>query len=286
MSQIDRTGTFRFQAVDAGLAETKNGFPQWVAQLQAVEFYDEETEQWIDWSGYEEREITYYGVLFGGDGNPTLNAKQLQKALGWSGASFEELEYEHIADVTFQGRVEEHTYDGVTTLRVNWIDHYDAEPGRVLQKLDTDQVKALNARFASKLRDLSGGQKPRKVDKEALKAAKKEELEAKKEDVGTTKAKRGQSTKSESKPQPPNPPKPPKPPAKRVEKAEKAETIDKGTAWIDCCQERDKSVDDKTLENTWHAAVDSLGGEDAVEENGRWAEVRDAVLAKVGKSPV
>ena len=283
MSQVDRTGTFRFQAVDAGVSLSVNDYPQWVAQLQAVEYYDEETEQWIDWSQYEEREITCYLVLFGSDGNPTLNAKQLQKALGWSGASFEELEYEHIADVVFQGRTEERTYQDSTNIRVTWVDAYDAEPGRVLQKLDTDQVKALNARFASKLRDLSGGQKPRKVDKEALKAAKKEELEAKKEDAGATKAKRGRPAKSESKPQPPSPPKPPKPPAK---KAEKIETIDKGAAWIDCCQERDKSVDDKTLENTWHAAVDNLGGEDAVEENGRWAEVRDAVLAKVGKSPV
>jgi hypothetical protein len=53
MSQINRTGTFRFQPVDAGISLTKNKFPQWIAQLQAVEYYDEDTEQWIDWSEYE-----------------------------------------------------------------------------------------------------------------------------------------------------------------------------------------------------------------------------------------
>lgn len=276
MSQINRTGTFRFQATDAGIALTKNQYPQWVAQLSAIEYYDEDTEQWIDWSEYDEREIGCYMVLFGKDGKPTLNATQLQKALGWSGASFEELEYEHIADVKFQGRVEEHTYESTTSLRVNWIDAYDAEPGRTLQKLDTAKVKEVSARFAGGLRTLSGGVKPQsvpkpKVDKEGAKAAKREQLAGQKA--------RGEAAEAKA-PQPKSRPVPPRPPAKNKTASEEQEKIDKGSAWADCCAGRDKSVSDKDLENAWHRIVDDLGGEDVVEEKGLWVKVRDIVVSE------
>lgn len=279
MAQIDRTGTFRFQIVDAGIGQTKNGFPQWLAQLQAVEYYDEETEQWIDWSQYNEREITCYAVLFGGDGNPTLTAKQLQKALNWSGASFEELEYEYLGDILFQGRVEEHTYQEKTSLQVVWIDAFDAEPGRTLQKLDSDGIKKMAAKYASKLRELSGGNKPKsvgKIDKEAAK-------EAAKKRVNDRKAKGAAAEEKAAKAEPPKPPKPPKPPtppkSPKAETETEAEVIDKGRAWIECCQRRDKSVTDEHLETEWHKAIGDLGGEDDIEENNRWAEVRDKVLS-------
>ena len=279
MSQIDRTGTFRFQPVDAGVAITKNGFPQWVAQLKAVAYYDEETEQWIDWTEYEENEIACYMVLFDSNNKPTLNATQLQKALGWSGASFEELEYEHIADVKFQGRIEEHTYEGTTSLRINWVDAYDAEPGRILQKLNTDDVKKLSAKFAGQLRTLSGGTKPQSVpakpNKEEIKAAKKEEL--------AEKAARGKAAEAKA-PQPKSKLTPPKLPAKKKPAPE--EIIEKGTAWGDCCIARDKSISDKDLEAAWHDAVDTWGGEDVVEEKGLWGKVRDVVIEQMGKAPI
>ena len=278
MATINRTGTFRFGIVDAGIGETKNGFPQWLAQLQAVEYYDEDTEQWIDWTQYDEREITCYAVLFGGDGNPTLSAKQLQKALGWSGASFEELEYEHVGDVLFQGRVEEHTYQEKTSLQVVWIDAYDAEPGRTLQKLDSNGVKKMAAKYASKLRELSGGNKPKSVDKGAAKEAAKKRLADRKA--------KGEAAESKAAgAEPPKPPKPPKPPQTTPESPPKQvqTQCDKGQAWIDCCKEHKESVTNEQLEAAWHEVIGSIGGEDEVEKNGRWAEVRNKVLDVVGR---
>jgi len=281
MSQINRTGTFRFQPIDAGIATTKNGYPQWVAQLKATEYYDVETEQWIDWSEYDENEIVCYMVLFDSNNKPTLNITQLQKALGWSGTSFEELEYEHIADVIFQGRVEEHTYEGTTSLRVNWVDAYDAEPGRTLQKLDVNEVKKLNAKFATQLRELSGGTKPQsvpatKTSKEEVKAAKKEKLA---EQAARSK------TAEDKVSQPKSRPTPPRLPPKKKAISEEQEVIEKGQAWIDCCKMRSDSVSDKELENTWHDVVDSLGGEDAVEENKLWKSVRDKVISQIDVKP-
>jgi len=286
MSQINRTGTFRFQATDAGIKAKKKGekdsnVVQWIAQLKAVEYYDEETEQWIDWSEYDECEITAYLTLFGKEKQAIFHVHQLQKALGWSGADFSEIETEHIADVIFQGRVEEHTYEGVTSLRIAQVDAYDAEPGRILQKLDADEVKKLNAKFASQLRELSGGIKPQsvpkpKVDKEEAKAAKREQLAGQRA--------RGKAAEAKA-PQPKSRPVPPRSPAKNKTASEEQEKIDKGSAWADCCAGRDKSVSDKDLENAWHRVVDELDGEDVVEKKSLWADVRDKVITQV-KIPI
>jgi len=282
MSLIDRCGTFRFQIIDSGIAEKETGTIQWVAQLKAVEYYDEETEQWIDWTEYEECEITAYLTLFGKDNQPIFHAKQLQKALGWSGAAFEELETKYVADVVFQGLVKEETYQSKTTKKIAQVDAYDAEPGRILQKLDTDEVKKLSAKFTAQLRTLSGGVKPQSVpakpNRAEAKAAKKEELEEK--------ATRGKVAEAKA-PQPKSRPTPPKPPKKAGRpKKEEQEVVEKGAAWVDCCVARDKSISDKELENTWHDAVDLFGGEDVIEEKGLWGKVKDKVIVEVGKMPI
>ena len=87
MSLITREGTYRGVASDSGVGLTTNGFPQFVAQISALEFYDFDEKVWVDWSGQDE-EILGYFCLFGSNGKPTLTAKQIQKALGWSGQSF------------------------------------------------------------------------------------------------------------------------------------------------------------------------------------------------------
>lgn len=294
MSQINRTGTFRGVAIDSGVGLTKNEFPQWVANLQASEYYDEETEQWIDWSEYEEKEIQCYLVLFGNEGKPLLNTKQLQKAFGWSGESFQELET--YVDVPFQFRVEENTYEGTTRLRVQWVDAYDAEPGRVIQKLEPAEVKKLDAKYAAALRKFSGGPKPKSVpdrpdkpekpvapapDKEAAKAALKEQVA---ERATRGKAAEAKAAKREKTNKPPKPPVPA--PKKKYEEEHgtyevslpvKPCTRDK--AWETCYKNKGRVSDDE-LANIWVGVIDKLGDEDKFNE-ADWAQVRDEVLAKV-----
>ena len=155
MGQISREGTFRGVATDSGVGLTTNGFPQFVAQISALEFYDFDEKVWVDWSGQNE-EISGYFCLFGGNSKPTLSAKQVQKALGWSGQSFSELNDANYEATPFQFRVEEHEYDGNTTLQVSWIDAFDATPGRQVQKLDAADAKKLDKLFAAQLKNFGG----------------------------------------------------------------------------------------------------------------------------------
>ena len=155
MGLISIAGTFRGVAADSGVALSTGGFPQFVANISALECFDFDEQEWVDWSGQDE-EIMAYLVLFGGNGKPTLTAKQLQKALGWSGQSFQELNDTNYEAVPFQFRVEEHEYDNKVTLQVSWIDAYDAVPGRHVQKLGAAEVKKLDKLFAAQLKGFGG----------------------------------------------------------------------------------------------------------------------------------
>ena len=155
MGLISREGTFRGVATDSGVALSSGGFPQFVANITVTEIYDFDEKEWVDWSGQDE-EITAYLVLFGGNGKPTLTAKQLQKALGWSGQSFQELNDANYEAVPFQFRVEENEYNDKVTLQVSWIDAYDAVPGRQVQKLDAADIKKLDKLFATQLKGFGG----------------------------------------------------------------------------------------------------------------------------------
>ncbi len=155
MGLISTAGTFRGVATDSGVALSSGGFPQFVANISVREAYDFDEQEWVDWSGQDE-EITAYFVLFGGNGKPTLTAKQLQKALGWSGQSFQELNDTNYEEVPFQFRVEENEYNDKVTLQVSWIDAYDAVPGRQVQKLDDAGIKKLDRLFAAQLKGLGG----------------------------------------------------------------------------------------------------------------------------------
>ena len=249
MSQINKTGAFRGIILDAGMATTKNGFPQWVAQLEAAEYYDDETKQWIDWTPYEEKHITVYAVLFGGEGKPLLSFSQLQKAIDWSGVSFSELATIDYSRIKIQWRVETNLYEGNTTLQVKWIDIYDAEPGRMIQKLDPNKVKELDAKYANALRQASGGSKPKKV--ETVISA-----------LVPVKAKtRGKA-------------KPVAPPATPLN----ADIWTKEDAWNSAYEVKPGSMDDNTIAEVWLKTIETLGGEKAITD---WSTVRDAVIEQV-----
>ena len=158
MGAIDRTGTFRGSILDYGLATTKNGYPQLVMALRGEEYYDEDEKLWVSWEGVEESDITAYLVLFGGDQVACLSLKQLQKALGWDGLSFASLAKIDHTKIKIQFRVETNLYEGNTTLKVNWVNVYDAEPGRIISKLSDDDVKKLDAQYVAAFKKLSGGQ--------------------------------------------------------------------------------------------------------------------------------
>lgn len=162
--KIDREGTFIGYAMQSGVGETKaNKFPQWIAKLQAVQEYDSESQTFIDITGVEEVEATGYFVLFDKDGKATLNAKQIKKAYpDWSG-SVRELNDADYSAVPVQFRVGENDYNGKKTMQVSWIDSADAVPGGNVGKMDDVGINAIEAKYASAIRELSGGDKPKSI---------------------------------------------------------------------------------------------------------------------------
>lgn len=286
MSQINRTGTFRGYPIDSGVSESSGGCGQWIAQLQAVEEYSAEIEGWVDISETEEVEITGYFILFSKNNDATLTAKQLQKALGWSGISLQDLRAD-FSEVPVQFRVEESTYQGETRLKVTWIDNADAEPGRSIQKLDNDDVKKLDAKYAAALRKLGGGPKPKSVpakpsiskpempapavDKESAKAALKAEMEKR--------AARSKAAEAKSKKKPG--PKPKTQPPKAVTENPDPEPIETSTleqAWEAVYAAKPEVMSDDDLGTKWLEVIDKYGDQDTLSP-AEWAVVRDEVIA-------
>jgi len=164
MSLIDREGTFRGDVLECGVTTTKNGFPQFVARLRAEQYYDEDEGEWIDWGEYEQ-EIMVYMVLFGSNGQPTLNAERLQKVYGWDGRSLRALNDADYSGVKHQWRVQEKEYNGNTSLQVVWIDVYDAEPGRRVRKLEAKELAELDKKYAAGLSSIAQAREPVKAKK-------------------------------------------------------------------------------------------------------------------------
>ena len=155
LNAIDRPGTFRGNFVEHGVSKTTNGYPQFVGKLKALEYYNEETGEWMSWTEFDQ-EITAYLCLYtkdkqSGAWKELQNATQLKKALGWDGASFSTLANGNYANTMVLFRVEEDEYNGNVKLKVSWVDTHDANPLRQLVAFDTDKLKTLDTEFTGVL---------------------------------------------------------------------------------------------------------------------------------------
>lgn len=279
MGLIDRAGTFRGNIIESSFGLTKNGFPQFIAKFRASEMYDPETAQWLDWSQYDETEKTGYFVLAGQDGNLGRNAEQLQKALGWSGASFEELDSTDYSSTVVQFRIKNEVYNNKPDLKVCWIDHADADPSTSLKTMDKTEIKALDAKFAKALKAFSGGNKPK-----AVPSGKPKPPTVKADPTPTTSTSqaptdtppetkkgkpKGKGAPTASGPQPfdlDNEP---------VESNLPATAADADDAWAQVEANVGKDTPPAQVEETWLKVVEDMGGPEAIEN---WADVRDIVL--------
>lgn len=150
---VDRPGTFRGKLTEWGVSESKGGFPQFVAKLLALEYYDEEKGEYVPWVEYDQ-ELPAYLILFTKKNEAwveCLNVAQIKKALGWDGQSFESLANGQYGETIVLFRVEPNEYNGQTTLQVKWIDTADANPVKTLPKYDADKLKGLTAKLGSAL---------------------------------------------------------------------------------------------------------------------------------------
>lgn len=153
---IDRAGTFRGKATEWGLSKSSGGFPQFAMKVTATQYYVSDPAEmeafglteagWVDWSAFDQEAIGYL-VLFN-DVKAMLNFEQVQKALGWDGSDLQALHTGPWNEKEFLFSVEENTFNNNTSLRINWVDAFDAPPVRGLSNLDAEGIKALTGQFA------------------------------------------------------------------------------------------------------------------------------------------
>lgn len=258
MNLIDRAGTFRGSITSHAVGASTNGFPQWTVQLYGAEYYDEDSGEWMDWSTVPENELTAYLVLYDGKNQMTLNHKQVEKVTGWDGTDFEVLDNMDLSETGIQFRVAENTYQDKTTLQVEWIDEYDATPGRIMRKLDPAELKALSSKFI----------KTKKAPASAAKA---------KEAIGAA------MDKTKAPPKAPPTRKPPKPPA--TTKAAPPSGATKGEVWNNCVEFKRDNVTDKKFSEVWteeinKVAPDKTDDQITAEE---WGVIGNAIMDKTGK---
>ena len=273
MDLIDRAGTFRGSILSHAVGATKNGFPQWTPQLYGAELYDEELGEWVDWTAVPENELTAYLVLYDSKNEQTLNHRQVEKVTGWDGTDFEELENMDLSETGIQFRVAENTYDGKTNLQVEWIDEYDATPGRITRRLDPAELKALSARFIKTKKAPATAAKPTATEaKEAIGAA-----------INSAKAKQTVDAIKKDPPKAPPTRKPPKPPA--TTKATPPSGATKGEVWNNCVEFKRDNVTDKKFSEVWteeinKVAPDKTDDQITAEE---WGVIGNAIMDKTGK---
>ncbi len=160
---IDRASTFRGKVADYAVSTTsKGGWPQFVCKLVATEIWDEEEHVWVDWTDMEQDEITAYNILYGSKGE-TLTFNQVKKVFNWDGTSFQALNDGDYSEIGIQFRVEQSEYQGKPQLKVNWIDEYDAVPGRSVKQLSSEDLQGLDAKYATFLKAGAGKAAPAKA---------------------------------------------------------------------------------------------------------------------------
>jgi hypothetical protein len=314
MKQIDRSGVFIFKIVESGAGLTKkSGYPQWIARLAAMKKWVDQPSElehfqmtepgYVDWSSFNE-DIIAFMVLFKDADSFTpesklLNYEQIQVATGWDG-TFESIP--SLVGKEIQGRVEENTFDGKTSLQVNWVDAVDAPAERQLKVLPTDQLAELG-------RKLKMG--PKATAKPAAAAAPASKVVTKPgksasptSAVAATPAASASATVAAPSVAAPAtsaapagaepvakvaaPPKkaktPPPPPAAVEESTEKGlpKECTRDEAWEHVCLNKGQN-EDTVVQDAWIDATNEVGG-DRDEDTftpGDWAKVRNIVLKDI-----
>ena len=161
MQLVDREGTFRGHLLRWQMKQTKNGFPQFVPDIAAEEWYNPETEEFESWAKYEQ-EIRGYLVLFGAnkDGSPleTFHVQNLKDALGWDGLSFESLENGEWSDKVVLFRTQVSDFTG--KIQIQSIDHADAPPVTELKRMDSAALADMTAKYSEMFKANTSSPKP------------------------------------------------------------------------------------------------------------------------------
>jgi len=277
---IDRAETFRGRIVESCLGLTKQSrLPQFVVRLEADECFDQETEQWVNWTQYEEREIFGRLTLSSKNDDILFHAENLHKAIGWSGQTLRELDETDYTGTVVQFRTDWNEYDGKTSIQIVNIMHADSDPTRRIARLEPEKVKALDARYANALRSKFGGPKPKKVSKP-------DSTSKETHSPASKPSKPAKSNKPKPKKKPGRPPKSEKPkPVGIAEHLGLPETCTEDEAWEQFNKHASDEFQPAEREAKWLDVIEEMGGADALDKENTWANIRDICLETMTDDP-
>ena len=267
MSLIDRVGTYLGYAPIHGVDTTKNGYPQLILQCEASQYYDEDTEEWME---VTDQELRAFLVLYGKEGKPLRNCEQAKKVFDWDGASFQALAEKDISEIRFLFRVEENTYDDNTTLQISWIDIDTASPTRQISSLDTKALQGLDAKYGlakvGKKTDKPTPKGKPKAPKTSTKKTTKKELQegAKTETKTATQANAG-------------------PPAPVAKEEKKTGSTTREDAWKYIEEQiPEAALSEEDRATAWNKAIETIhhGPDDDTLTPGEWFLVQELVISE------
>ena len=286
---IDRTGTFRCQATEWTVSKSSGGYPQLVARLYMTEYYDQQEKEWVDFSEFQ-MEITAYWTLYGkikgtDKMGPTLNCQQVMKVFGWDGKSFATLAAGDYTGLHFQVRIDENTYpEAKVPYQVGWLDESDTDPNRQLKKLNVEELKSLDAEFASLLKPtpkaVSAVKAPPKMPTKTVAKPVVEIPETPPETTEQRKAKMAaKSARLRAEAKKPAPPMHPPVPGQIDSDCTKQ------LAWETVVELRDPAKTDEELRASWTTAISEIVGPDTPDDKitgNQWHEIKERVLSEIG----
>lgn len=283
---IGDVGHFRGEVLAGAIATTTNGFPQLVLEVHATDVYDEDNGEWFE--DAIDGVLTGYFCLFGGNGKATLAVRQVIEVTGWDGASFKGLN-DLVQKLVEEGlpigfTTKENTYEGNTSIQVDWIRPFDAVPTRGVQACSPEELKALDQQYAKSLQVTKGKAKiaapkpttkPKPPTRPALQKG---------EVTGAQTATEAEVTEATPPPEQMVKPKP-KPVVTgksskgkawiKITKANKAEATDKGGGGV--------GFDDTQLAELWQNTCESVAGNVSPNEitTQQWYQIQEECVAQL-----
>jgi hypothetical protein len=310
MGMINQTGSFRGAVIEHAVSVTSSGLPQMVAKLRALEIFDFDEKQWMDWSGEDLCEITAYLVMFNTDGEPIFHVDDIRKIFEWDGASLQGLNELDLEGAEVQFEVIMDKYKDKERIKVARISGYEDAPGSgAVKQLDAGDLTKLNAKFGNALKKLAGGPKAASAPKSAptapgkAKAKTKTKAKAKAKKPAAPKAPTAAAAEEaaaapfeeEAIMQPETetvdsveadqkkaatPP----PPRAKKNKSQAQVEYDYNSAWVKCNEAKSDTVTDEVLGASFSAAMYRIApGEDENEiSTPDWTLIVEAVVAETG----
>lgn len=310
MSLIQEAASYRGVVVEHATGASSSGLAQLELKLRALQKYDFEEKKWIDWTNREDCEIKAFLVMFDSKDKPIFHVKDIQRVFEWNGASLIELNALDLEGVEVQFEVISEIYQEKLRIKVARIGMYEDVPGTGgVKKLDADELAKLNTKYATALKNLSGG--PKAASAKTTETTKttttakititppgpppaKTEEQASADAAATVPDPVPEKTTKKPIPpvpgttKPAAPPAPPKAPAAKTEAAETApvEELTYEQAWAKCYDGKLPTVSDEQIATAFTSAMHRIAPkktEDQVSGE-EWGKITNTVLGECGGS--